>query len=177
MFIGTRQQLNKVRANSLVIGDTHSQVLKPWGCKSLCHSSGHRTNYCNSSFYGLPAVQINKLQRIQNAAARLISNFLHFAHISPILIELHWLPVKYRIIFKIIFLTYKYLNGSTPSYISELISLKLQGGYNLRSCSERLLRVPNDIMQKTMGDRAFAAVAPSEWNKLPSFFKDINLWL
>ena len=98
-----------------------------------------RLDYCNSLFYGLPAVEINKLQHIQNAAARLISNIPRLTCISPVLVELHWLPVKYRIIFKTILLTYKSLNGSTPSYVSELISLKEQGRYNLRSCSEHLL--------------------------------------
>ena len=101
-----------------------------------------------------------------------VFKFSSSLHISPVLIELHWLPVKYRIIFKIILLTYKSLNGCAPSYISELISLKQKGRYNLRSCSECLLTVPNDIMKKTMGERAFAAAAPSVWNKLPIFLRN-----
>ena len=55
--------------------------------------------------------------------------------------------------------------------------IKLGTIYNLQSCSERLLKVPNDIMRKTMGDRAFAAAAPSEWNKLPSFLRHQSMTL
>ena len=65
-------------------------------------------DYCNSLLYGLPRVHLNKLQRVQNAAARLISNTSRFDHITPTLINLHWLPViKYRIDFKLLLIVFK----------------------------------------------------------------------
>ena len=56
-----------------------------------------RLDYCNSLLYGLPRVQIDNIQRVQNAAARLIFEQPRFCHITPVLSQLHWLPIKYRI--------------------------------------------------------------------------------
>ena len=61
-----------------------------------------RIDYCNSLLFGLPSVHLLKLQRLQNAAARLISNVPRYSHITPVLCSLHWLPVKFRIDFKIL---------------------------------------------------------------------------
>ena len=78
-----------------------------------------RLDYCKSLYYGLPANQLNKLQRVQNAAARLICNVSRFDHITPTLKDLHWLPVKFRIDFKILLIVFKALHGLAPDYISE----------------------------------------------------------
>ena len=66
-----------------------------------------RVDYCNSLYYGLPAYQLMKLQRIQNVAARLVFQESKYCHITPILRDLHWHPVKYRIDYKILLLTIK----------------------------------------------------------------------
>ena len=56
-----------------------------------------RLDYCNSLLYGLHNAEIAKLRRVQNAAARLVSRVSRFDHVTPILFELHWLPIVYRI--------------------------------------------------------------------------------
>ena len=128
----------------------------------------NRLDYCNSALYGLPTTELQKLQRVQNAAARLICNVGQFNHISPTLKMLHWLPVKYRIDFKILLITYKAIHGLTPAYLCELITLKTVSRYSLRSSSEVLLQPPRIKTLHTLGDRSFTVVAPALWNNLPN---------
>ena len=76
-----------------------------------------KIDYCNSLLYGIPDKLLNRIQRIQNYAARVILRLHKFSHITPALATLHWLPVKRRIDFKIALLVYKALNGQAPAYI------------------------------------------------------------
>ena len=76
-----------------------------------------RLYYCNSVLYGIPKYQRDKLQRIQNIAARMITGTQSTDHITSILKNLHWLPVEARINFKILLITYKILNGQSTSYL------------------------------------------------------------
>ena len=95
------------------------------------------------------------------------SSINQFDHITPVLYRLHWLPIRYRINFKILLITYKAINGLAPEYISELIKFKVVSRYNLRSSSERLLEQPRIKTLVTLGDRSFEVAAPTLWNSLP----------
>jgi hypothetical protein len=83
-----------------------------------------RLDYCKALFAGLPEELINRLQRVQNAAAWLIKRVKRRDHITPHLAELHWLPVRLRIKFKILVLVYKCINGLALVYLKELITIR-----------------------------------------------------
>ena len=106
---------------------------------------------CNSLLYGLSDQEINKVQRVQNTAARLVLRIRRHQHITPALQKLHWLPVRQRISYKIMLLTYKALHGTAPEFISDLIQ-EYVPARALRSSSQSLLVVPRSSM-KTYGDR------------------------
>ena len=118
-----------------------------------------RLDYCNGLLYGLPDCLLNKLQRVQKCC-----------HVTPLIYELHWLPIKYRIEFKIpvLLITFKILDFLAPTYLSSLISLRLPSKYNLRNSSDNLLlSYPRFKSKDTPGDRSFTCAAPKLWNAFP----------
>ena len=127
-----------------------------------------RLDMCNSLLYGLPNTQIERLQRIQNYAARVITLNKKSCHITPILKELHWLPVSSRVKYKLLLFVYKSLTNNAPAYIDDLLK-----PYNpprkLRSYNSSLLIEP--ISNHSWGDRSFSHAAPRLWNKLPALVK------
>ena len=101
-----------------------------------------RIDYCDSLLFGLPSVHLlNKLQRLQNTAARLISNVPGYSHITPIPCSLHWLPIKFGIGFKILLITFKAIYGYAPVYLIAFIAIKEQPCYNLRPAKRSYLQL------------------------------------
>ena len=120
----------------------------------------------NALLAGCPAVHTSQLQRVQNAAAKLITKTSKHDHAKPLLHELHWLPISDRIIFKILLLTYKSLNNEGPVYLKDLLTF-YRPSRNLRSASDPLTLDPPKTRLVTYGDRSFSFFAVQEWNKLP----------
>ena len=116
----------------------------------------------------MPKCHIGKLQRVQNAAATLVVMQGKFCHITPVLNQLHWLPISFCINFKILILTFKAIHELAPSYINDLVKIKpLNLRYRLRSNDRILLSQLNFKILKTLGDRAFITSAPKLRNDLP----------
>jgi hypothetical protein len=135
--------------------------------KSIVHAHVTcRIDQNNSLLIGLPKKLLTRLQRIQNASARLIVGLKKRDHITPTLKQFHWLPVEQRILFKVLLLTFKSLHDQGPMYLKELLTPYVPPR-TLRSSSENLLCVPKTHYVET-SKRAFGVRAPCEWNKLPA---------
>ncbi|KAL6455414.1 hypothetical protein MHYP_G00361580 [Metynnis hypsauchen] len=124
-----------------------------------------RLDYCNALYVGVNQTLLTRLQMVQNAAARLLVGVKKREHITPILASLHWLPVRFRIDFKILLFVFKCLHGLAPLYLSDLLHLYAPSR-SLRSADLSLLAVPK-TKRKLRGDRAFSVAAPKLWNDLP----------
>ena len=116
-------------------------------------------------FINLPKKDIYQLQKLQNYAARTILKRPTREHATPLLKELHWLPIHARIDYKVAILVFKCLNGLAPNYLSSMISF-YSPSRTLRS-SNAFLLTPSTLNYKRLGDRAFSVYAPRLWNKLP----------
>ena len=133
--------------------------------------------YRNSFLYDCRKVQLKKLQYCQNTAARIVTQTRKFDHITPVLFDLHWLPVSYRIVFKILLLVFKSLNNLSPSYLADRLSHQSHSR-PLRSASEQLLEQLRSFT-KTYGHKAFSVCAP-KLRKSPSltgFKKGLKTYL
>ncbi len=149
-------------------------------------------DYCNGLLYGLPEYQIAKLQRIQNMAARLVFRLPKFSHVTSLRYELHWLPVSYRIQFKLLLYVFKGIHGLAPQYISEMFTvyssnysfrrnsaiedIQFECGNVVEPIQQRniiYLKVPK-VKRKTFEHRSIAVAGPTLWNKLPIHMRCIT---
>ena len=108
---------------------------------------------------------MKRLQKVQNAAARLVTKSKKRDHITPVLVSLHWLPVEFRCQYKLLANVYSALHGPFPDYLKELI-VPYVPARTLRSQSSDMLTVPK-TRTITYGARCFDHSAATLWNELP----------
>ena len=116
-----------------------------------------RIDLYNSLLFGISSQELYRLQKLQNACTRLIYGLCKSAHVSDLFQELHWLPVRSRIIFKIVCFVYKCLHNIAPSYLSSLLEIDRN--------TDCTLIVPRRFHK--CGDRAFSSCGPALWNACP----------
>ena len=127
-----------------------------------------KIDYCNSIYQGAPTYAINKLQRLQNMGCRIIKRLSKYDHITPHLMELHWLKIKECIVYKVCVLMYKCIKESALQYLSEVI-IK-DHGCSLRSAT--LNNLPTVRCNTAIAhNSAFSSTGPRLWNMLPNDIK------
>jgi len=134
-----------------------------------------RIDYCNCLLAKSPQCSLRRLQRVMNAAARLVCGAGRRAHITPLLRDrLHWLRIEQRVTYKLCLLVYKTLHDMAPSYLSELCrpAADNPARTKLRSAMQANLQVPRT--RTLFGDRAFAVSGPLAWNNLPADLRAAN---
>ena len=129
-----------------------------------------KLDYCNALYAGLPSEKLNKLQKVQNNAARLVLKKRKSDHVTPLLEQLHWLPVQKRIVYKVITIAYRTLNCTMPRYIQDLLTI-YSPPKSLRSSSKNYLNIPR-VNYKSFGERSFHYQAPLNWNNTPLSLRD-----
>ena len=123
-----------------------------------------KLDYCNALFHNMPEKDIARLQSVKNCLARVVTKAPRFSRSVPILKRLHWLPVKFRIHFKICAITFRTLKENQPAYLADLL-VRTKCSKYLRSTNTNRFVVPR-IKTKT-GSRAFSISGPALWNALP----------
>ena len=117
-------------------------------------------------FVNINVTDIERFQYIQNRAARIILKARKFDHATPLLRDLHWLPVSKRILFKVALIVFKSIHNLSPQYISNMFSFLTQSNYSLRSRTDPLLlKIPKINSKKCEQTISFAG--PKIWNGLP----------
>ncbi len=127
----------------------------------ICSLVLSKLDYANSLYYGIHSNLLNKLQYVQNCAARLVYKRRKYDHVTDLMRDLHWLRMKNRIYYKILLTIHKCIYGESPHELNKLLLIE----------SSRTLNLRINAYKTTYGNRAFSVYAGKHWNELPLYLK------
>ena len=140
-------------------------------CKRLVKSLVlNHIDYCSTILFGVCDFEIAKMQRVQNAAAKLVLNLKKFDSATAALKQLHWLPIKWRIKFRVACMVFKCLHNDAPEYLKELLEIeKPTRILRSNSCNDGVVSLKIPFCRRyTFYSRSFAVSGPTTWNSLPT---------
>ena len=123
-------------------------------------------DYANALYYGLPDKTILHLQTVQSMRAKLTLRKSKYDSTTEALSQLHWLPIRHRINFKITTITHKCIHGTAPQYLKDLLT-PVSNPRSLRFSNDRTKLIIPFTRRKTFAARSFSIAAPTIWNQLP----------
>ena len=147
------------------------RLIRKFLTRDICHRltlslAISHLNYSNAILIGCPDTTVNLMQKVQNTAARMVLNKHRSYSATECLKQLHWLPIKSRIIYKVLTIVFKCRHGMAPKYLQDLLEAKENQRQGLKSNNKQLLKVPTTT-RKTFADRSFSVKGPKLWNDLP----------
>jgi hypothetical protein len=154
------------------IGRTRSYITEN-ACKTLiCSLVTSRLDYFNALLYVIPASVIQRLQKIQNTAARVVTRRKKDDHITPTLETLQWLPIHYRVQYKVLLYVYKALKQEAPLYLEDFVNI-YKPARSLRSENNTTLITPI-VRTKSYGERRFDKASASLWNDFSNELRNVE---
>ena len=124
--------------------------------------------YCSSVWANTSSLNVNKLQSIQNFACRIVTNTRKCDHVTPLLPELNWLPVREQLRYRDTVLAYKCQNGLAPQYLMDKFSKRLCI-HNRDTRARDSLQIP--LFRTKTGQRSFSFRGTNIWNNLDDDLK------
>ena len=146
--------------------------------REICHQltlslAMSHLDYSNAILIGFPDTTLGLMQKVQNTAARMVLNKHQSHSVTECLKQLHWLPIKSRIEYKVLTIVFRCKHGMAPKYLQDLLEPRELHRQGLKSNGRQLLRVP-PTTRKTFADKSFSVKGPRLWNNLPSHLQTIT---
>ena len=154
------------------------RMIRKFLTREICHQlmlslAISHLDYGNAILIGCPNTTLGLMQKVQNTAARMVLNKHHSHSATECLKQLHWLPIKSRIEYKVLTIVFKCKHGMAPKYLQDLLHPREHQRQGLKSNDKQLFRIP-PTTRRTFADRSFSVKGPKLWNDLPNHIQTIT---